>query len=176
MQVPDNVLNFVRNHGVKLQANELENEDKYPCYLMYNNIVRHIVMDTKVYKTKSQLISNVNSNVSELRTDLYDFLKKRHSEVELFEGVTIIAALEELKALPCTNIESDLELITTLANILLLAIEHNVNNHASPMLVLVTLLYICIVAINQIYVVESQPPIMEGVTVIFHASKTKIPK
>jgi hypothetical protein len=176
VQVPDNVLSFIKNCGVKLQAHELENEDKYPCYLIYNNIVRHIVMDNKVYKTKSQLISNVNSIVSEFRTDLYDFLKKRHSQVELFEGVAIIAALDELKALPCTNIESDLELITTLASILLLAIEHNVNNPTSPMLVLVVLLYICIVAINQIYAVESQPPIMEGVTVIFYESKSKVQK
>lgn len=176
MQVPDNVLKFVRDHGVKLQAHELENENKYPCYLMYNNLVRYIVMDTKVYRTKGQLISHINSIVSEFRTELYDFVKKTHSKVELFDGVTILAALEELKSLPCTNIESDLELITNLANIFMVAIEHNVNNPTSPMLVLLTLLYICIVAINQIYAVESQPPIMEGVSVIFYESKTKISK
>lgn len=141
---------------------------------MYNNIVHQIVLDTKKYKTKSQLVANINTTVNELRTELYDFLKRRYSDVELFPEVGIVEAVEEIRALPCTSIESDLELLNHLVNIIMVSIDHNAKNNNAPMLMLKTLLYICVVAVNQIYVVESQPPVVEGVTVIFYESKTKI--
>lgn len=161
------VLDYMEELPVRLEAGLLNNQDRTMCYVMHNRLVEAIDIDNPRYKTMTDLVKESIISVKEMRDDIERMITKRYSTLPFVDGYLFSDVIVELRNAPLTSYQDCVDYLRDLTLACYATLEENINISEDTKLMLNTLIYTCIVALNLFNKTKGLPPERKGIEISF---------
>lgn len=161
------VLDYIEGLPVKLEAGLLNNQDRITCYVMHNRLVEAIDIANPRYKTMTDLLKESIISVKEMRDDIERMVGRRYTTLPLMDNILFSDAIVELSKATLDTYEDCTNYLTDLAISCYVSIQSNPSITEEVRLMLNTLIYISIVALNLFNKTKGLPPERKGIEISF---------